>query len=112
MGGAMSLIVVPRLWPLQINLSRDYGNCLQRRGVKSGSDRTRNRDLRRDRPALRSTPRLPVARAVPPVAGVVLLENGLQSVGEGVGGTDSSAREPTSQAKFRRSHPGGRRFES
>src|SRR6266487_3986029 len=33
--------------------------------------------------------------------GVVLLENGLQTVGEAVGGTDSSAREPTSQAEFR-----------
>jgi hypothetical protein len=72
------LILVPRLSRLQINLSRDYGNCLKRRGVESGSDGTRNRDLRRDSPAFRSP-----ARSLS--WGVALLENGLQSVGEDVG---------------------------
>jgi hypothetical protein len=34
-------------------------------------------------------------------AGVVLLENGPQTVGEGVGGTDAQPREASSQAEFR-----------
>src|ERR1043166_4259260 len=40
-------------------------------------------------------------RALPVIA-VVLLENGLQTVGEGVGGADAEVREATSQAEFRR----------
>jgi hypothetical protein len=35
------------------------------------------------------------------MVGVVLLENGLQSVGEGVGGADAEAPEAASQAEFR-----------
>jgi hypothetical protein len=38
---------------------------------------------------------------VSPMVSVVVLENELQSVGEGVGGTDPWAREAASQAKFR-----------
>jgi hypothetical protein len=44
-----------------------------------GSDVTRTRDLRRDRPAFRLF-------CSPATAGVVVLENELQTVGEGVGG--------------------------
>ena len=76
--------------------------------VLSGSDGTRTRDLRRDRPAFSVFLDLCPA--------VVLLENGLQSVGEGVGGIDPRLGKPlvkpSSGQRAPRSHPGGRRFES
>jgi hypothetical protein len=65
--------------------------------LQSSSDRsdgTRTRDLRRDRPAFRSPARSPLV-------GVVLLENGLRSVGEDVGGVVLWRKKPPNQAVFR-----------